>query len=138
MTPVDGRMPIAEEPTIWVYPSGERRPGRIAICAPEPGHAPDDTTWSCLWFMEGLRQKPQPSLGAGSLQPLMLALKMIGYELHAFISRGGRVLTPGEENAGSSGVLMVLRLLLRQPGDLPPADPVLAALDAEIAQGETK
>ena len=137
MTPIDGRIPIAEDPVIWVFPSGERRPGRIAICAPEPNPSPDvegDTTWVCWWFMEGLWHQPRPSLGEGSLQPLMLALKMIGYELHAFLSRGGQVLMPGEEEAGASAVLMTLRPLLRRPGDPPPADPVLAALDAEISK----
>jgi len=59
---------------------------------------------------------------------------MIGYELHAFISRGGKVLTPGDEEAGPAEALVSLRLLIRRPGDLPPADPVLAELDAEIAR----
>jgi len=63
----------------------------------------------------------------------MLALEMIGYELHAFIARGGQVLMPDEEEAGSSAVLMTWRVLLRHPDDPPPADPVLADLDAEIA-----
>ena len=138
MTPIEGRTPIAEDHVIWVMPSGERRPGRIAICAPEPSPSPDveaDSTWACWWFMEGIWHRPCKVLGNGSLQPLIFALRMIGYELHAFISRGGRVLSPGEE-AGSAGALMSLRLLLRRPGDPPPADPVLAELDAEIARGD--
>jgi hypothetical protein len=137
MTPIDGRIPIAEAHVIWVLPSGERRPGRIAICAPEPAPYPDVencTTWACWLWMEGIWIQPSRTLGDGSLQPLILALKMIGYELHAFISRGGKVLTPGEEEAGSAGALVSLRLLIRRLDDPPPADPVLAELDAEIAR----
>jgi hypothetical protein len=85
--------------------------------------------------MEGLWHRPSKALGDGSLQPLMLALQMIGYELHAFISRGGKVLTPDEEEAGSAGVLMTLRGLIRRADDPYPADPVLAELDAELARG---
>jgi hypothetical protein len=139
MTPMDGKMPIAEDHVIWVMPSGERRPGRIAICAPEPDPSPDVencTTWTCWWFMEGLWHRPCKVLGEGSLQPLILALKMIGYELHAFLSRGGKVLTPGQEESGSAGALMSLRVLMRKPGDQPPGDPVLAELDAELARDD--
>lgn len=64
----------------------------------------------------------------------MLALEMIGYELHAFISRGGTVLSPDEP--GSAGVLMSLRLLIRRHDAPIPADPVLAVLDAEIARAD--
>lgn len=138
MIPIESRTPIAEAHVIWVMPSGERRPGRIAICAPEPDPSPDIencTTWACWWFMEGLWHRPSKALGDGSLQPLMLALQMIGYELHAFISRGGKVLTPDEEEAGSAGVLMTLRGLIRRADDPYPADPVLAELDAELARG---
>jgi hypothetical protein len=141
MTPFAGRTPIVEDQVIWVFPSGERRPGRIALCAPEPDPHPDvedDSTWACWWFMEGLRHKPQAALGSESLQPLMLALQMIGYELYSFISRGGRVLTAEAGESGSAGVLMVLRVLLRQPGDPPPADPVLAELDAELDLGRSQ
>src|ERR1041384_5322290 len=94
MMPFDGHAPIAEQRVIWVMPSGERRPGRIAICAPEPAPPPDDedsTTWACWWYMEGLWHRPVRLFGEGSLQPMMLALEMIGYELHAFISRGGKI-----------------------------------------------
>jgi len=134
MTPINGQTPIAEDLVLWVLPSGERRPGRIAICAPEPD-TDSDTMWTCWWFLEGLKHEPRQALGDGSLQALMLTLKTIGYELHAFIARGGTVLMPGHEEAGSSAVLVSLRVLLRQPGDPLFADPVLAELDAEIAKG---
>src|SRR6185295_1441313 len=97
----------------------------------------DDNTWACWWSldgMDGIGAKPRRSLGSGSLQPMILALEMIGYELHAFISRGGKVLSPDEP--GSAGVLGMLRLLMRRPGAPPPADPVLAELDAEISRGD--
>ncbi|HEX2690108.1 MAG TPA: hypothetical protein VHN14_26015 [Kofleriaceae bacterium] len=65
---------------------------------------------------------------------MMLALSMIGYELRAFIANGGQVLIPGEEEAGSAPALLSLRVLMRKPDDLPPADPALADLDAELAR----
>lgn len=135
--PIEGRTPIAEYHVIWVLPSGERRPGRIAICAPEPDPSPDvenDTTWACWLSMDGLQGRSLRIRGSGSLQPLMLALQFVGYDLHAFISRGGRVLMPDDEDSGSAGVLMTLRVLLRKPGDPYPSDPVLADLDSEIAR----
>ena len=128
--------PIAEQPVIWVMPSGERKSGRIALCAPEPDppRDPEDstTTWGCLLYMDGLLHRPLRLFGEGSMQPLLLALRIIGYELHAFISRGGKVL--GQEEPGSSGVLSMFRVLIRKPGDPMPPDPVLAELDAEIAR----
>ena len=133
MMPFDGHTPISEDFVIWLMPSGERRPGRIAICAPEPDahlDAENDTTWACWWFMEGLWHRPCKTLGSGSMQPLLLGLQMIGYELHTFISRGGKVLEPGKD--GSAAALISLRFLIRPPGAKPPADPVLAELDAEL------
>ena len=128
---------IVEEPVIWVYPSGERSPGRIALGAPEPdARFAHDTTMACRWFLEGLWKEPRQAFGEGTMQPLMLALQMIGYELHDFISRGGRVEAPDEQ--GFAGVLMSLRLLLRRAGDEPAADPALAELDAEIADARRR
>ncbi|HEX2691096.1 MAG TPA: hypothetical protein VHN14_30990 [Kofleriaceae bacterium] len=59
---------------------------------------------------------------------------MIGHELHAFLSRGGKVLSPDEP--GAAGVLMILRLLIRRHDASIPADPALADLDAELARGD--
>jgi hypothetical protein len=134
---IEGRRPIAEYLVIWSMPDGTQSPGRIAITAPEPDPSPgvdSDDTWACWWCMEGMWHRPCKVRGDGSFQPLMLALKMLGYELHAFISRGGKVLEADEP--GSAGVLMMFRLLMRRPGEPPPADPVLAELDSEIARGE--
>jgi hypothetical protein len=131
---------IAEERVIWVLPSGERREGRIAIGAPEPDPDPDvegDTTWKCEVALEGLWPKTRKICGDESFQPLMLALKAIGYEVHALISRGGRVaMPPGEVGDADDWhpLLMSLRELLRGPRDPYPADPVLADLDADIAR----
>jgi hypothetical protein len=65
----------------------------------------------------------------------MLVLKQAGAELHAFISRGGRVLMPeGEDGDEIHPLLMSFRELLRRPSDPLPADPVLAELDAESVE----
>jgi hypothetical protein len=135
MTPIEGRQTIVESHVIWVYPSGERRPGRIAIAAPEPAPAPElgnATTWACWLLLDLIKDRPIPIFGEGSMQPLMLALQFVGHHLHAFLERGGRVLAPDEP--GSAMVLSTLRLLLRRPGDPPPPDPVLAELDAELSK----
>jgi hypothetical protein len=133
---------IAEDRVVWVFPSGEKREGRIAIAAPVPDPRPDiegDTTWKCEAVLEGLWHRPLVVFGEGSLQPLLLMLRLLGSELHAFISRGGRLVMP-EEDEGWHPILMSFREYLRQPGDPYPADPVLAELDAEIARppDETK
>jgi hypothetical protein len=132
MTPIDGITPIAEDQVIWVMPSGERRPGRIAICAPEQD-SERDTTWMCRIVLEGLDHRTYKIHGEGSMQPLMLALDFAGCRLHDFISRGGKVLDP--EEPGLSGVLSMFRMLMRRPNDPPPQDPALAELDAELAEG---
>ncbi len=126
--------PIAEDAVVWVLPSGEQRPGRIAIGAPEPApYFEGDDTWKCEVLLDGLWHRPLEARGEGSLQPLMLVLKQAGAELHAFVSRGGRVVMPGERGPGDElhPVLISFRELLRQPADPLPADPVLAELDAE-------
>jgi hypothetical protein len=127
--------PIAEQPVILVMPSGERKLGHIAVYAPEPDPPRDaedsTTTWGCVLHMNGLLPRPVRIFGDGSMQPLLLALQLVGYELHAFMSRGGKVL---DEDGQGSGVLSMFRVLMRKPGDLMPADPVLAELDAELAR----
>lgn len=135
MTPIEGRTPMAECRVIWALRDGTKTPGRIAITPPEPDPSPDvvgDTTWACWWYMDGMWPRPCKVRGDGSLQPLMLTLQMIGYELHAFVSRGGRVLAPDEP--GAAGVLTMFRVLMRRPGEPPQADSVLDELDAEIAK----
>jgi hypothetical protein len=128
---------IAEEPVVWVFPSGEKSEGRIALAAPVPAPSPDiegDTTWKCEALLEGLWHRPLEVRGDGSMQPLLLMLRLLGYELHAFISRGGRLVMPDEgegEGEGWHPFLMSFRQHLRRPGDPYPADPVLADLDAE-------
>ena len=129
-------MPIAEDHVIWVMPSGERRTGRIAICAPEPDPdrgADNDTTWACWFSLDGI-DKPRRIFGAGSFQPLMLALQMIGYQIHEFVSHGGKVLDPDE----GGPALLSLRVLLRKPDAPYPLDPDLAELDAELAEEQRR
>jgi hypothetical protein len=122
---------IAEERVIWVLPSGEKREGRIAVAAPEPAPGVEgDTTWKCEAALDGLWHRPLVVFGEESLQPLLLVLRLLGTELHAFLSRGGgRLLMPDHEGEGLHPVLMSFRELLRSPGDPLPEDPVLAELD---------
>ena len=121
---------IADEPVTWQMPSGEQRPGRISVGAPT---LTAEGSWCCELVLEGLG-KPLRAYGASSLQSLVHALGLIGFELHALLSHGGQVLVP--EEGTWHPVLASLRELLRAPGTVPRADPALAALDAELAHGD--
>jgi hypothetical protein len=87
---------IAEEPVVFVYPDGSRKTGRIAIGLPErvdAGHA------QCCTALDGLSPPPGSTFGASPLQALVLALQLTGFELHRFVSLGGRVLDPTDDSA---------------------------------------
>jgi hypothetical protein len=120
-------------------PSGERLPGRIAISAHQPDPDPDlpnDPTWACWLLAEPIRGGPIKICGAGSMQPLVLALQFLGYVLHDFVERGGHVTSPDEP--GSFRVLSMFRVLMWRPFDPTPPDPVLAELDDEIAEEQRR
>jgi hypothetical protein len=116
-----------------MFPTGEKREGKIAIAAPVPDISPDiegDTTWKCEAVLDGLRPRPLEVRGEGSMQPLLLMLRRIGFELHDFISRGGRLVMP-DEGEGWHPFLMSFREHLRRYDAPYPDDPVLADLDAD-------
>jgi hypothetical protein len=86
---------IAEEPVVFVHPDGQRVAGRIAIGLPGPDGRGASVCPVALDGLFDIGQKPG-IFGEGNLQALLLAARFAGYTLHAFLSRGGRVVGPGE------------------------------------------
>jgi hypothetical protein len=83
---------IAEQRVVFDEDS-VRTPGRILVGDPEE----DVSNWVCEVGLEGL-ERTFRICGDGSLQALLLGVQFLGYQVHGFRSRGGRVLTPeGEE-----------------------------------------
>jgi hypothetical protein len=85
---------IAEELVIFMDPGGASRRGRIAIGLPELVNGYEGR---CAVSLEGLEPGGSPdrvSTGEGTLQALVLALRLAGMRLHDFQVRGGRVLDP--------------------------------------------
>ena len=79
---------IAEQAVLWVHASGRRVEGRIGVGMPaiEPtGEA------GCELALDGL-DRPVVIYGEGTLQALLLALRLAGMRLHDFEAKGGRVL----------------------------------------------
>lgn len=134
---------LVEERVIWVLPSGEQRPGLIALGMPAlvPG---GDGEATCAYALDGLERGYGPAHGHGTFQALVLALGMIGFRLHDYLSRGVRVLYPDpKDEEDKNPDLATLRLfsllgpLIREPGNpRGPADPggKLAALESKLAE----
>ncbi len=80
---------IAELQVTWVLASGERRDGRIAIGMPV---VVSDVEASCAYALDGLEYVAGPMRGSHTMQALCMALRFVGWKLHAFIAGGGRVL----------------------------------------------
>jgi len=86
---------IADQAVIYLYPSGERSHGRIAVGQP---CEIDRVEASCLVWFDGHDPHAIAIHGASTLQALLLAVCYLGKRLHDFVSRGGRVLYPDEES----------------------------------------
>lgn len=86
---------IAEEPVIFVHPDGTRTAGRIAVGLPE---FVDDDHAGCAIALDGLHRFGGPMFGATPLQALMLGLQTVGYTIHGFLERGGRILDPDDDS----------------------------------------
>lgn len=86
---------IAEQQVVWVFPDGERRPGRIAFGQPlvVPG---GDGEARCAYALDGLEEIGDPLSGDGTLEALILAVRFVGWRLHVFSARGGHVTREGD------------------------------------------
>jgi hypothetical protein len=81
---------IAEQRVIWVFPDGERRPGRIAVG--EPWVVPGGNGEArCACLLEGLEDTGDPLAGDGTFEALIIAVRFLGWRLHVFASHGGYV-----------------------------------------------
>lgn len=82
---------IAEERVVFVYPSGQRRPGRIAVGLPVQVDALEAR---CAVALEGIDPQPISIGGSSTLQALLLAAQFLGVRLHDFVAHDGRVRYP--------------------------------------------
>jgi len=85
---------IAEERVTFVHPDGRREAGRIAVGLPE---LDDDGVARCPVVAEGCYPRLHPMAGDGTLQALLLGVRLLGTLLHVFKERGGRVLAADED-----------------------------------------
>jgi len=81
---------IAEEQVVFVHPDGHRESGRIAVGLP---FRFDALECRCSVALDGLEKVTVPIRGDSPLQALLLSLQLLGFRLHEFVTRGGRVLT---------------------------------------------
>jgi hypothetical protein len=99
---------IVDEPVIFVHQNGRRTPGRIAVGMPR---WIDDFEARCAVALDGLEEIGIPACGSSPLQALVLGLQHLGYRLHDFQSRGGRVVYPDDNE--SMAIEAIFGALLR-------------------------
>jgi hypothetical protein len=87
---------IASEDVVFLYANGRRVPGRIAVGLPVQI---DATEASCMIALDGFQYQTHQLRGTSTLQAVLMAVRFIGWRLHDFLSKGGRVLDPEEEDA---------------------------------------
>ena len=132
---------IARYPLIWVLPSGERRPGAIAIGTPEMAPGGESR---CTYTLEGL-EAGCPLLGADHFQALILAVRHVGTRLHDHFTHGVRVLGMEEPESDeerdpevmTAELIRMLGPLVRSLDDVRgPADPKgeIAGLEAKLVE----
>jgi hypothetical protein len=81
---------IADQEVAWIFPGGERRPGRIAIGS--PWLVPDGNGEAkCAVSLDGLEDSCDPLSGDGTLEALIIAVRFVGWRMHVFMSQGGHV-----------------------------------------------
>jgi hypothetical protein len=83
---------IAEQRVVFVHADGRRVAGRIAVAAPTQSAE----NASCVVALDGLASS-HPIHWESTLQAMLLALQLAGWELHRFTASGGRVLDPDED-----------------------------------------
>lgn len=84
---------IADEHVVFVLSDGQRVSGRISVAAPEQVSTNEA---KCSVVLDGL-EREWDIRGASTLQALLLAIRFLGMRLHDFLSKGGRVVDPDED-----------------------------------------
>lgn len=86
---------MAEEEVVFVHADGRRVAGRIAIGAPFKAGRECAVEVS----LQGVEPRLSTKIyGETTLQALMLGIRFMGYRLHDFLQKGGRILY-GENHA---------------------------------------
>jgi hypothetical protein len=79
---------MAEEEVVFVHPDGRRVAGRIAIGAPFNAGRECAIEVS----LQGIEPRLSTKIyGETTLQALMLGIRFMGYRLHDFLEKGGRI-----------------------------------------------
>lgn len=79
---------MAEEEVVFVHPDGRRVAGRIAIGAP----LTSGRECSVEVSLQGVEPRLSTKIyGETTLQALMLGIRFMGYRLHDFLQKGGRI-----------------------------------------------
>jgi hypothetical protein len=132
---------FAEHRLTWVLPSGERKPGRIAIGLPVVVEgARDEHKYRCHYLVEPFSPPQGYGLAKDTMEALYYALCAMGAELFARLEQGVRVVyedQSGDPDRDTLFLLMILGPLIREPGNpRGVADPEgkLAKLEAILAE----
>lgn len=78
---------------MFVHPDGRRESGRIAVGLP---FRFDAVECRCSVALDGLDKISVSIKGESPLQALLLALQVLGFRLHQFVTTGGRVLAAAD------------------------------------------
>ena len=52
----------------------------------------------CPVEIDGIHSRDLPVIGVGTLQALIMGIRLLGTLLHDFVSRGGRILDPDDDS----------------------------------------
>lgn len=92
---------IAELRVIVVHPDGRRVPGHIAVGRPYTlagGDPAANYETHCPIEISDIHPARHPVISGGTLGALVSGVQFLGWLLHDFVARGGRVLDPEDES----------------------------------------
>jgi hypothetical protein len=87
---------IATESILWLRSDGTEIMIEAKIGAP---YMVDETSWACPACLEGVDGRYPDIVGAGSLQALVLTIRLIGRRLGHMIDENAQLVYPGDRSA---------------------------------------
>lgn len=92
---------VAERELVAEPSEGARFTLVVRIGIPQLG--PHDS-WVCAASIDGLSHRPLEANGMDSMQALLLAIRNVRGQLKRFVTHGGKLYLPGDEDAVSISV----------------------------------